>query len=162
MRCCFSFITRDRALAGVSGCHGTDSVGRCRNVVTAVFYDDGVAAGAVGDVDHSVGTVAVVVDAGLLRFPIWILKFKLKALDLFDATRSVRVHVTDRDLHAQLALPGVTGVDVELDGEACGDAAGQPGAAGSHFTGIVSRKNSELEGTEETKFKKIKFDTFHR
>lgn len=60
-----------------------------------------------------------------------------------------RDRVTDRDLHAQLALAGVAGVDGELDGEAGGDAVGQPGAAGSHFTGVVGRKDSELEGTEE-------------
>lgn len=34
------------------------------------------------------------------------------------------VCVTDGDEHAQLALAGVLGVDVELDGEAGGDAIG--------------------------------------
>lgn len=58
--------------------------------------------------------------------------------------------VTDSDEHAQLALAGVLGIDIELDGEAGGDAIGQPGAAGSHFTGIVSGQNPKLEGTEET------------
>ena len=52
------------------------------------------------------------------------------------------------DGDAQLALAGVLGVDVELDGEAGRDAAGQPGAAGSHFTGIMSGQNPNLEGTE--------------
>lgn len=60
------------------------------------------------------------------------------------------VRFTDGDEHAQLALAGILGVDVELNGEASRDAAGQPGAAGSHFTGIVSRQNPKLEGTKET------------
>lgn len=71
-----SFVTCDRALAGVSGCRGTDPVGRRGDVVAAVFDDDGVAAGAVGDVDHGEGAVVVAVDGGLLRFPVWILRFK--------------------------------------------------------------------------------------
>lgn len=62
----------------------------------------------------------------------------------------IYTYVTDGDEHAQLALAGVLGVDVELDGEAGGDAVGQPGAAGSHFAGIVSRQDTKLEGTEET------------
>lgn len=56
--------------------------------------------------------------------------------------------LTDRDEHAQLALAGVSGVDVELDREAGGDAAGQPRAAGTHFTGVMGRQNPELERTE--------------
>lgn len=58
--------------------------------------------------------------------------------------------VTDCDENAQLALAGVLGVDVELNGEAGGDTADKPGAAGSHFTGIVSGQNPKLEGTEKT------------
>lgn len=59
------------------------------------------------------------------------------------------VCITDGDEHAQLALAGVLGVYVELDGEAGRDAAGQPGATGSHFAGIMSGQNPKLEGTEE-------------
>lgn len=57
--------------------------------------------------------------------------------------------VTDSDEHAQLALAGVLGIDVELNREAGRDATGQTGAAGSHFTGIMSGQNPKLEGTEE-------------
>lgn len=58
--------------------------------------------------------------------------------------------VTDGNEHAKLALASVLGIDVELNGEAGRDAAGQPGTSGSHFAGIVSGKNPELEGTEKT------------
>lgn len=57
---------------------------------------------------------------------------------------------TDRDEHAQLALASIFSVDIELNGEAGGDAAGQPGAAGSYFAGIVSGQNPKLEGTERS------------
>ena len=63
---------------------------------------------------------------------------------------TVCVCVTDGDEHAQLALAGVPGVDAELNGEAGGDAVGQPRAAGSHFAGVVSGKHPKLEGAEET------------
>lgn len=57
---------------------------------------------------------------------------------------------TDRDEHAQLALASVFSVDIELNGEAGGDAAGQPGAAGSYFAGIMSGQNPKLERTERS------------
>lgn len=60
--------------------------------------------------------------------------------------------VTDGDEHAQLALASVLCVDVELHGEAGGDAAGQTRTTGSHFTGVMSRQNPELEGAEETQW----------
>ena len=65
-------------------------------------------------------------------------------------SEAVYVRVTNRDDHAQLALTGVSGINIELDREAGRDAAGQPGTTGSHFTGIMSRQNPELERTEET------------
>lgn len=73
----------------------------------------------------------------------------------------LRLCVTYGDEHAQLALPGILGVDVELNGEAGGDAAGQPGAASSHLTGIVSGQNPKLEGTEKkaTDTKSLKTQT---
>lgn len=58
--------------------------------------------------------------------------------------------VTDSYEHAQLALASVLGVDTELDGKTGRDATGQTRPAGSHFAGIVSWQNPELEGTKET------------
>lgn len=60
------------------------------------------------------------------------------------------VCVTDRNEHAQLALAGVFGINVEFDREAGRDTTGQPGTAGSDFTGIVSGQNPKPEGTEGT------------
>lgn len=62
---------------------------------------------------------------------------------------TVRVCVTDSNEHTQLALAGVSGINVKLDREAGRDTTGQPGAAGSDFTGIVSGQNPKLEGTEK-------------
>lgn len=59
--------------------------------------------------------------------------------------------LTDRNEHAQLALASVFGINAELNREACGDPTGQPGAAGSDFTGIMSGQNPKLEGTDENK-----------
>lgn len=58
--------------------------------------------------------------------------------------------VTHGDEHAQLTLAGIFRINVKLHGEAGRDATGQPGAASSHFTGVMSRQNPELEGAEET------------
>lgn len=49
-----------------------------------------------------------------------------------------------------MALASVFSVDIELNGEAGRDAAGQPGAAGSYFAGIMSGQNPKLEGTERS------------
>lgn len=59
--------------------------------------------------------------------------------------------VTDSDEHAQLAPPGVLGVDAELHGEAGRDAAGETGTTRSHFAGIVGGQDPEPEGAEGTK-----------
>lgn len=61
----------------------------------------------------------------------------------------VRCSFTDGDEHAQLALARILRVDVELHGEAGRDAAGQARTAGSHFAGVVSRQNPELEGAAD-------------
>lgn len=55
---------------------------------------------------------------------------------------------THSDLHRQLALAGVFGVDGELHREAGREAGGEPGAAGTHLTGIMSGLNAQLERTE--------------
>lgn len=60
-------------------------------------------------------------------------------------TGDVRTH---SDLHRQLALAGIFGVDGELHREAGREAGGEPGAAGTHFTGIMSGLNTQLERTE--------------
>lgn len=56
--------------------------------------------------------------------------------------------VTDRDEHAQRSLSSVLRVNVELNGEASWDAAGETGTTSSHFTGVVSGQDPELEGAE--------------
>lgn len=66
-------LTCHRALAGVSGGQGTDTVGRVRDLIPAVLDEDGVAAGHVRDVRDSVGAVLVVADGGLFRFAFGIL-----------------------------------------------------------------------------------------
>lgn len=60
---------------------------------------------------------------------------------------------TNGDEHAQLAMSGVLGINAELNREAGGDTAGQPGATGSHLAGVVSGQNSELKGAEETSYR---------
>lgn len=65
--------TSDSALAGVAAGRGADSVGRGGDVVATVLDHDGVASRAVGDVGHPGGAVAVVVDTGLLGFPVLVL-----------------------------------------------------------------------------------------
>ncbi len=72
--------TSDGALAGISGCRGTDSIRRGRDVITTVLYDNGVPARTVRDIRHSVCTVTVVMDTGLLRFTILVLKWKGKTM----------------------------------------------------------------------------------
>lgn len=63
---------------------------------------------------------------------------------------NVSLCVTDCNEHAQLALAGVSGINVELDREAGRDTIGQPGATGSDFTGIMSGQDAKPERTEET------------
>lgn len=67
-----------------------------------------------------------------------------------------RWSVTDGDEHAQLALAGVLGVDVELHGEAGRDAAGQARTARSHFAGVVGRQNPELEGAADMQGSRVR------
>lgn len=150
--------TSDGALAGVAAGRGADPVGRGGDVVAAILDHDGVASRAVGDVGHPVRAVAVVVDTGLLGFTILVLteerdqgRLEPRRCDGPVELRWVRqwCGFTDGDEHAQLALARVLCVDVELHGEAGRDAAGQARTAGSHFTGVVSRKNPELEGAAE-------------
>lgn len=58
--------------------------------------------------------------------------------------------VTHRDEHAQLALSSVLCVNVELNREASRDTGGETGTTSSHFAGIVSGQDPELEGAEGT------------
>lgn len=151
--------TRHDALAGISFGLGLDLERRRGDVVAAVLYDDSVALHAIGDVRHLVCTVAVVMDTGLLGFTILVLRWNRKDRR---GTNTVMIsfvccdHVclivscTHGDEHAQLGLAGGRGINVELSGEAGGDAAAQPRATGSHLTGFMSGQNRKPEGTEET------------
>lgn len=99
-------------------------------------------------------------DSRVLRFTVLVLRWKKKVkgrwrTDRFRVMCSFMcvceyVCVTDGDEHAQLALASILGIDVELYGEAGGNTVGQPGAAGSHLTGIMSWLNPKLEGTKKT------------
>ncbi len=66
------------------------------------------------------------------------------------------------DEHAQLALASILGIDAELDRKAGRDAAGEPWATGSHFTGIVSWQNPKLKGTKKTQTDKFVTNDFSK
>ena len=69
-----SALTCQQTLAGVTGGQGLDAVGRVRDLVSPILDGDGVVPGGVRYVGHGVGTVSVVLDAGLLRLAFWVLR----------------------------------------------------------------------------------------
>lgn len=67
------FFTCESTLAGVSGGQRLDVVRGVGDLISSILDGDGVGAGGVGDVGHSVGSVPVVLDGSLLRFALWVL-----------------------------------------------------------------------------------------
>lgn len=67
------FFTCEETFAGIACGQGLDAVRGVGNLVASIFNGDGVGAGGVGHVGHSVGAVPVVLDGGILRFALRVL-----------------------------------------------------------------------------------------
>lgn len=67
------WLTCDRALAGIPGGHGTNTVRGEGDLITAILDKDGVAACHIWHIGHRVRAVVVVLDMCLLRLALRVL-----------------------------------------------------------------------------------------
>lgn len=138
--------------AGISCGQRLDAVRGIRNLISSIFNGDGVGSCRVRDIGHCVGAVPVVLDGCVLGLALWVLSVKRCEVVLDGYFRFSRwgcevcQSLTNQNLHSQQSLSSITGVNGELDRQACRHTSGvQTRATGTHLTGIMPGLTHDFE-----------------
>lgn len=80
-------LTCDRALAGIPGGHGANTVRREGDLITAILDKDGVAARHIWHIGHRVRAIVVVLDMCLLGLALRVLGGKAQGMEVVAISR---------------------------------------------------------------------------